>query len=81
MDDVKMIISSVVAKGDKKLVRVSFLRGECCADGILPEGLIERSEGFSSEEIEILEYYLRANRQDILKKAKEINPLRNWLTG
>lgn len=79
MDEVKMLVSAVVAKGDKKLVRVSFVRGNCCADGLLPDGVIEQSRGFTREEVEQLERYLRANRQDILKQAKSVNPLRSWL--
>lgn len=82
-----MIISCVVAKGDRKMVRVSFLRergqGHSMdyAEGILPEGMIEKSQGFSEEEVGKLESYMRANRQDILRRAKEIDPLRNWLDG
>ena len=76
-----MIISCVVAKGDRKMVRVSFLRGKDYAEGILPDGMIEKSRGFSEEEVVKLENYMRANRQDILRRAKEINPLRNWLDG
>ena len=81
MEEVKMIISCVVAKGDRKMVRVSFLRGKDYAEGILPDGMIEKSRGFSEEEVVKLENYMRANRQDILRRAKEINPLRNWLDG
>lgn len=79
MDEVKMMISCVVVKDNRKIVRVSFLRGPDYADGVLPEGIIEKSGGFTSVEVQKLERYLRANRQDILKQAKEINPLRNWL--
>lgn len=76
-----MIISCVVAKGDRKMVRVSFLRGKDYAEGTLPDGMIEKARGFSEEEVVKLENYMRANRQDILRRAKEINPLRNWLDG
>lgn len=79
MDEVKMLVSAVVANGDKKLVRVSFVRGNCIADGLLPDGIIEKFQGFTPDEAEQLERYLRANRQDILQRAKEINPLRSWL--
>ena len=51
------------------------------AEGILPDGIIVKSEGFSEEEVRKLEAYIRANRQEILKQAKEINPLRNWMNG
>ena len=61
--------------------RLSFLRGKDYAEGILPDGIVTRSEGFSEEEVRKLEANIRANRKDILKQAKEINPLRNWMNG
>lgn len=79
MDEVKMLVSCVVEKEGRKIVRLSFLRGEDYAEGILPDGLIEKSRGFTDGEIQKLENYIRTNRQDILKQAKEINPLRNWM--
>lgn len=79
MDEVKMMISCVVVKDQKKIVRVSFLRGSDYADGVLPEGVVEKSGGFTPAEVQKLESYLRANRQDILRQATEINPFRNWL--
>lgn len=81
MDEVSMLISGVVEREGKRLVRVSFLRGKCFADGLLPDGVIEKWDGFTQEEVGKLENYLRANRQDILRHAKEVNPLRNWLMG
>lgn len=79
MDEVKMLVSCVVEKEGRKIVRLSFLRGEDYAEGILPDGLIEKSKGFTDGEIRKLEQYIRTNRQDILKQAREINPLRNWM--
>jgi hypothetical protein len=76
-----------VEKEGRKIVRVSFLRGMeeghsiDYAEGILPDGIIVKSEGFSETEVQKLEAYMRANRKDILKQAKEINPLRNWMNG
>lgn len=93
MDEVKMLVSCVVEKEGRKIVRLSFLRemeeghsmekGHSMdyAEGILPEGIIVKSEGFTKEEVRKLENYIRTNRQDILKQAKEINPLRNWMNG
>lgn len=81
MDEVKMLVSCVVEKEGRKMVRLSFLRGKDYAEGILPDGIVTRSEGFSEEEVRKLEAYIRANRKDILKQAKEINPLRNWMNG
>lgn len=79
MDEVEMMVSCVVVKDNRKLVRVSFLRGRDFAEGVLPDGMIEKSRGFTAEEVQKLENYLRVNRQEILKQAKEIDPLRNWL--
>ena len=79
MDEVKMIVSCVVVKDNRKIVRVSYLRGNDYADGLLPDGIIEKAGGFTDVEVRKLENYLRTNRQDILNQAKTINPLRNWL--
>lgn len=85
MDEVKMLISCVVEKEGRKIVRLSFLREKekghslDYAEGMLPEGIVTRSEGFTEAEVRKLENYMRANRQDILRMAKEINPLRNWM--
>lgn len=79
VDEVNMLISGMVEKDGRRLVRVSFLRGRDYADGLLPDGIIEKAQGFSSEEVQKLESYLRFNRQDILRQAKEVNPLRSWL--
>lgn len=78
-DEVKMLISCVVEKEGRKMVRLSFLRGQDYAEGILPEGAVERSKGFTAEEVGKLEQYIRANRKDILERAKAIDPLRNWI--
>lgn len=79
MDEVNMLVSAVVMKDNRKIVRVSFLRGKDYAEGILPDGLIEKSGGFTEEEVRKLENFMRANRKDILEQAKEVNPLRSWL--
>ena len=59
MDEVKMLVSCVVEKEGRKIVRVSFLRGMeeersmDYAEGILPDGIIVKSEGFSGTEVQI----------------------------
>lgn len=80
-DEVKMLISCVVEKDGKKMVRLSFLRGNDYAEGLLPEGIVEKAQGFTEEEVRKLERYIRTNRKDILQQAREINPLRNWMNG
>ncbi len=70
-------------KDNMKIVRVSFERktkgGLEVAEGLLPEGVITKHNGFSKEEISKLEEYLRDNSDDIMSRAKVIsNPLK-WL--
>ncbi len=74
MDEVKMMISCVVEKDNRKIVRVSFMRGSDYADGVLPDGMIEKSGGFSQEEVRKLENYLRTNRRDILRQGNQSSP-------
>ena len=76
-DDIKMLVTSMIHKGEESFTRVSFLRGSDWAEGIVPGGRIEKSEGFNEEEIEKLEAYLAGEEEMILQQAKGINPLRN----
>ena len=82
--DLTMTYSAILKdKNNRKIVRVQFERngknGREVAEGILPEGVIVRQNGYTAEEIKGLEDYIRANANDILSKAKVIsNPLK-WL--
>lgn len=83
-DGMTMTYSAIVRdKDNKKIVRVTFERtgalGKEIAEGLIPECIITKQKGFSQEEIQGLEQYLRANNDDIMEKAKVIsNPLK-WL--
>ena len=62
----------------KKSCRVRFEREVQAAEGILPAATIEKSNGYSKEEIAQLEEYLKNHSQDILNLASSIkNPLLN----
>ena len=70
-------------KEGRKVIGVQFERdgqtGRELAEGVLPQGVIQRQNGFSDEEIRDLEEYLKRNSDDIFSRAKEIsNPLK-WL--
>lgn len=79
-DELRMTYSGLLLKGDEKIVRVCFERGKSdIAEGTVPRGTIEKSNGFSQEELEQLSYYLRENAHDIMKQAKEVNFLKSWL--
>ena len=76
-DDIHMMVTSMIHKDGNSFARVSFLRGSDWAEGIVPGGRIEKSEGFSGEEIGKLEAYLAGEEEMILKQAKGVNPIRN----
>lgn len=79
MAEVDMLISGFFTKDGRKMMRVSFTRGKDFAEGFLPDGIIDRSEGFSQEELEKLERFLRANSREIMEQGRQINPIRSWL--
>lgn len=77
-EEVKMTFSGVLLREGKHLIQVRFERGDDVAEGILPDGEIQRSQGYTKEEIQQLERYLRQNRTDIIARAKELNRITNW---
>ncbi len=74
---VNMLVSCMVAKDGKSFARVSFLRGKDWAEGIVPDAVIEKSEGFTKDEIAQLQEYLSGQKDAILKQAKSVNPIKN----
>lgn len=76
-EDIRMLVTSMIHKEDKAFARVSFLRGDDWAEGVVPGGRIEKSKGFSKEEIKKLEAYLEGEQEMILEQAKGVNPIRN----
>lgn len=79
LDELQMMISGRIKKGGKQIVRVSFFRDKDYADGVLPDAVIEKSEGFTRAELILLQQYLKENCQSILEKAKNVDPMKNWL--
>lgn len=81
-EELTFTYSGVVAKDHRNAVCVRFERkrnGKTeYAEGLLPDAKITEQTGFSAEEIAGLEEYLRENSEDIRKKAKELNNIKNW---
>ena len=81
-DSITMTYSSIVMKNGKKAICVRFERehdfGTDYAEAMLPDPHIVKQLGFSDEEITQLEFYLKVNRDDILKNSKEITSFLNW---
>lgn len=76
-EEIKMTVTTLLHKDGAAFARVSFLRENDWAEGIVPGGKIEQSEGFSGEEIEKLKAYLTEEEEMILSQAKKINPIKN----
>ena len=82
--EMRMTYSGIMRKNKEKVVHVRFERTAAdgkieFAEGILPEGLIEKSIGFSLEECKALEFYLTENCAEIFEQAQKINDDVFWL--
>lgn len=71
-------------KKGEKIVRVCFEQLDAAgkrrfAEGIVPEGRIDRSEGLEKEEIGQLEEYLKENAAEIMSEARKITGITHWL--
>ncbi|MCQ2518910.1 MAG: hypothetical protein MJ107_00120 [Lachnospiraceae bacterium] len=71
-----MIISGVSEKDGKKIAYVSFEEGERIAEAIIPDCKILSNKGFSADEADMLEAYLRENLASIKREAAAVNPIR-----
>lgn len=76
--NMKMTFSCVLPRGKEKIVRVQFEGQGTFAEGLIPDGTIIKQKGFSKEEVDALELYLKMNKDDIMKKAKEISGIKSW---
>ncbi|TCL56954.1 hypothetical protein EDD76_110127 [Kineothrix alysoides] len=79
-EELRMTYSGLLMKDGEKMVRVSFERGKgTYAEGIVPRGVIEKSSGFTKEEVDMLTVYLKDNATDIINRAKGVNFLNDWM--
>lgn len=80
MEDVSLTYTGIMKQGNERIVKVRFSRNgeKDFAEGVLPGGKIEKSQGFSDKELASLHFYLKANADDIYQKAKEITGLRGF---
>lgn len=71
-----MTISGIIEKDGEKAAYVNFEDGACKAEAIIPDCKVLNSEGFTEEEVHMLEQYLIANLADLKKEAAKISPFR-----
>lgn len=70
---VDISVSGVFDKDGKKIAYVSFSDGERTAEGTIPDCVITRNKGFSPEEKEQLEEYMKLELSSLKKMASGIN--------
>lgn len=75
-ENLKMSVSSIVAKDKKKRIYIQFMDGDKNAEAVLPGGKIIYNKGFSQEEIAVLETYIKSEEKQIINMAKAINPIK-----
>ncbi|MBR1471169.1 MAG: hypothetical protein IJ600_05950 [Lachnospiraceae bacterium] len=75
MQELQMQISGITQKDGKKRAYVCFRGKDRFAEGHIPECVITKAEGFSAEEKEQLEAYMKKNLPELKKRAARINPL------
>lgn len=71
-----LLISSVNNKDGKNFACLRFEDGAAFAEGIIPDCKINKSQGFSKEEIVQLENYMKENLSELKKQAGKINPVK-----
>lgn len=76
--ELRMTHSCILSRGEEKIVRVTFEGERTFAEGIIPECKIEKQRGFTDDEVQQLELYLKLNQDDIMKKAKSITGIKHW---
>lgn len=78
-DEMKMSVSSIVSKGGRREIYVLFSEGSRSAEGRLSDYRISHSNGFTQEEVSLLEQYMKREKDTILRMAKNINVLDAFL--
>ena len=69
----KMTYSGFVKIDGQNCVSVLFERGSDMAEGLLPDGVIRSSNGFSEDELKQLSDYLVLNCDAIMEEAGKIS--------
>ena len=66
-------VSGICQKDGKKMAYVSFNDGDKNAEGVIPDCIITRNEGFTEDEISQLQDYMKRELQSLKKTAAGIN--------
>ena len=78
MDDVKMQVSGICIRENRKTAYVTFSveTEDKYSEWMIPECRMTTNRGFTDEETAQLELYIKMNMGKLKKKAASIDPLR-----
>lgn len=76
-----MSVSSIVSKNGKREIYVLFTEGSCSAEGRLSDYKLISNKGFSQEEADMLEAFMRKETDRILQMAKNVNVMDAFLNS
>jgi hypothetical protein len=76
---VEINVSSVFEKDGKKLAYVSFRDGDRTAEGTIPDCLLTKNEGFTKEETEQLEAYMKQELKTLKEMASGVNVMKAFM--
>lgn len=74
-DELKMDVSPVVEKEGAKVAYVSFSDSKRSAEGIIPDCVITKNQGFTNDEVKDLEAYMQGNLAMLKRMAANVNIL------
>ena len=78
-DTLKMTISGIVPKDGRKHIYIVFEDDTRKAEGYIPDCVITSNEGFSQEEVKMLEWYMKNQQDEIRRHARELNPIKAFM--
>lgn len=77
--EIKMSVSSMTRKDEKKGVYVLFTDDEKTVEFIVPDGKIVSNNGFAEDELRQLKEYVLNEQDYIFSLAKTVNPIKAFM--
>lgn len=74
-EELQMTVSGIVNKDGRPTIYVSFQDGKSRAEGSVPDCKIISNDGFSPEDVMVLEQYMKYQQDEIRAMAKHISPM------
>ncbi|MCH5250153.1 MAG: hypothetical protein J1E98_09475 [Lachnospiraceae bacterium] len=78
-NELNMSVSPICVKDGKKYAFVSFTDGTRTAEGKIPDCIITNNAGFSKDEVQQLEDYMRQELPQLKKMAAGIDVMKTFL--